>query len=235
MSPHHVSQVFGFLPGFLESTYCDNASKNLTFTCNDTTPPCSSPERLEFNTLWNITTKYYGLCGPTGKWFYPTTTDFESVALTRKAAEAIVGTTKTPFHKADIISRLTTWKFPLIQLLATVPRPPFGGWVQALTVLHLASDPISSIEDLLYKLDGCQRRAVFWQKLIRDRDIKMQNVPPEREKFEDKKTWLEAREMWMDRRKGWRMNLTIISESYSELGMDISQQAERSMQFYFIS
>lgn len=235
MSTYHVSQVFGFLPNFSELKYCTNS----TFNCSDATPPCSSSKHLEFSSLWQITFNYYQLCRENGTWLYKPTKDVNSAALKREAAKVIAGIGETPFPRADIISRLTTWKAPLIQLLAIVPRPPFGFLDQMLTILHLGSDPISSIEDLLYKLDGCQRWTVFWQDQIRCRDENLQNTPPAKvpHGIWNWKPWWEARKerkKWFKQRKRWRRNLAIISESYSELGKVVSDVADEAMESKYI-
>ena len=49
MSTLNISDVFGFLPDYLD--YCTNH----TFTCADPIPPCSSPKGMDFVSLWNIT------------------------------------------------------------------------------------------------------------------------------------------------------------------------------------
>lgn len=181
MSTFSVSQVFGFLHDFID--YCTNT----TFNCTDPIPPCQSSKRLDFASLWTITYNYYKLCGSDGAWLSESTVGLASAALTAAAAYEILGKGYTKFPKADIWSRLTTWKFPLIQLIATSPRPPLGKLVEVLTVLHLASDPICSIEDLLYKLEGCQRRAVYWQNQIRLRDVALQMTPIVKEEKKKRK------------------------------------------------
>jgi hypothetical protein len=59
--------------------------------------------------------------------------------------------------------RLTTWKFPLFQLISISPRPPLGFWEEAFSIVHLLGDPIGSSTDLIRKIDSCQKRAGVWK------------------------------------------------------------------------
>jgi hypothetical protein len=160
MNSYPVSTVFGFIPDFID--YCSDT----TFNCFDPVPPCHSPLGLEFDSLWTITTNYYNIFNATGALVSDSTADLASAALSATASYKLVGEGSTQFPKADIWSRLTTWKFMLIQLIATMSRPPLSILVGVFTVVHLTSDPIGSMEDLMYKLEGCQQRAVYWRHEI---------------------------------------------------------------------
>lgn len=100
-------------------------------------------------------------------------------------------------------SRLTTWKAPLIQLIATFPKPPLGYLVEIFVILHLISDPIGSIEDLLYKLECCQGRMIYWRHQVSLCYGKMGVMG-----MDEEETGLTDIER----------NFAIIEESYSELG-----------------
>lgn len=200
-----ISDVFGFLPNYED--YCTS----LTFNCNDPIPPCSSPKRLDFGSLWQITENYFKLCKADGAWFSPATVSLATLALSATAAYQIAGRKYTPFPKADVWSRLTTWKFPLIQLIATFPRSPIGILVEVLTVLHLVSDPIGTMEDLLWKLESCKRRAEFWRDKIRASGIVFGSLDTDEDQEE---------------RDKWERRLAIITDSYYELGDDIGQRAQ---------
>jgi len=66
--------------------------------------------------------------------------------------------------------RLTTWKFPLLQLVAVFPRPPLSLLFTPFVLLHLLGDPISTISDTVLKLASCQARARFWRDKLEDED-----------------------------------------------------------------
>ena len=54
-------------------------------------------------------------------------------------------------------------KFPLLQLVASFPRPPLSFKVESLVILHLLGDPIDTIKNLLLKLATCQQMAQYWR------------------------------------------------------------------------
>lgn len=184
---------------------------DVNFTCSDLTSPCENPKHIDFDSLWEITTKYAKVC-PQGAWLAPLGRTNESLALSRAAAYSIVGPGYTTYPKADIWTRLTAWKFPLVTLVALFPRPPLSVATQGLTMLHLTSDPIDTIEDLLYKLDSCQYQVILWQQKIDPRGKPLRTTPND----------LAA---WHKRQQRCR-NLAIILESYKELGPTLSEDAE---------
>ena len=63
----------------------------------------------------------------------------------------------------DILNRLTTWKIPLISLVASFPRPPLGFWVEMFVVNHLLGDPVRTVSDLLKTMSDCQSTAQYWK------------------------------------------------------------------------
>ena len=86
----------------------------------------------------------------------------DNAALTQAACVAIAGSQWSWYPTADIWTRLTTWKFPLLQLVASFPRPPLGLGVEFFVVAHVLGDPIDTLKCLLLKLSSCQRSADYW-------------------------------------------------------------------------
>ena len=85
-------------------------------------------------------------------------------SLTQEACVAIAGPGWTWFPKADIFARMTSWRFPLFQLVATFPRPPLSLNVNLFVMLHLLGDPIDTIRNLLIKLTECEERSLYWRR-----------------------------------------------------------------------
>lgn len=126
---------------------------------------CTNTIGFDFKTLWNITQRIQQYC-PTDPRLWRkdnASATFENAALTGQACDAFAGTTWTEYSGADVWSRLTTWKFPLLQLVASSPRPPLGFAVEAFVIVHLLGDPIGTNKDLLCTISNCQRRADFWR------------------------------------------------------------------------
>lgn len=105
----------------------------------------------------------------------------------------------------DISRRLTTWKFPLLQLVASFSRPPLGFRVECMVIFHLLGDPIDTIKNLLYKLSACQDTARFWEHQCRI----LFDDPIEDDK--DDERYL--------RDRNWKA-LAIVTDSYGEWGED---------------
>lgn len=59
-------------------------------------------------------------------------------------------------------------KFPLLQLVASFPRPPLSFKVESLVILHLLGDPIDTTKNLLSKVAACQQMAIFWKRECED-------------------------------------------------------------------
>lgn len=64
------------------------------------------------------------------------------------------------------MGRLTVWKFPLFQLLATFPRPPLSFLTEFLVILRLLGNPIGTLRSLTLKLGSCQGRANYWRSVF---------------------------------------------------------------------
>ena len=140
----------------------------VTFNCTQLVPTCYNPDGFDFPTLWNITQRYFEQC-PRGPWIFvphgQISVSVQEVSLTLAAAAAIVATAKpwTVYRASDIWFRLTTWKFPLWQLVANSPRPPLGWSVECFSVVRLLGNPTGSTAGLLSKLHDCQLRADYWR------------------------------------------------------------------------
>jgi hypothetical protein len=184
----------------------------VTFNCTQLVPPCYNPDGFDFPTLWNITQRYFEQC-PRGPWIFvphgQTSVSVQEVSLTLAAAAAIVATAKpwTVYRASDIWFRLTTWKFPLWQLVANSPRPPLGWSVECFSVVRLLGNPTGSIAGLLSKLHDCQLRADYWRDQLNG---------PLRQAAQALSPTLQASLV---------KKLTILSESYSEYGDDTATEA----------
>ena len=140
------------------------------FNWTQIVPDCYSPNGLDFPTLWNITQRYFEQC-PNGPWlFHPqgeASISVTEASLTLAAAIAIAGAGRKVYDASDIWFRLTTWKFPLWQLVSNSPRPPLGFWVECFTIFHLLGNPVGSIRDLLRKFHDCQTREKYWDRQLK--------------------------------------------------------------------
>lgn len=186
------------------------------FSCDDPTPKCRNSARFDFSTLWNITHQYWEQC-PGGTWLFRRTGEVGDVSdgemsLTNQVCEFIAGATWNRYSSADIWYRLTTWKFPLFQLISISPRPPLGFWEEAFTIIHLLGDPIGSSTDLLRKIDSCQSRAGYWKHQLDDKKLK-----PILEDYEG------SHELY--RQRLWKA-LALIIVSYDEWGSDKGNSVE---------
>lgn len=155
---------------------CSDVPTNLTYDCaNPWGLDCTSEKKFQFINLWNYTLKIQEACANDTRLFtsrggIPSP---QNVSLTQASCAAITGPGWTYYPAADIWTRLTTWKFPLLQLVASFPRPPLSFSVECFVIIHVLGDPIDTIKNLLFKMSGCQRIAKHWKeacdKLIKER------------------------------------------------------------------
>lgn len=150
----------------MTTSFCDDLHAGSTEDCaHPWGVNCKSKDRFDFTSLWVITQNIFRACSNDSRLFRaadrsPTLYD---VSLTQEACEAIAGPHWTKYPGSDIWARLTTWKFPLLQLVASFPRPPLGLSVECFVIFHLLGDPVDSLRNLLLKLRDCERRAKFWR------------------------------------------------------------------------
>lgn len=126
---------------------------------------CTSSRGFEFASLWNYTQKIQAACPNDTRLFKGSlrTTFANNASLTQEACVAIAGSGWTAYPPFDIWQRLTTWKFPLLQLIFQFPRPPLAFATESFVIFHLVGDPIDTLQSLLTKLSICQRFAKYWQ------------------------------------------------------------------------
>jgi hypothetical protein len=183
------------------------------FNCTAPTPNCRNAKGFDIRSLWTLTLAYWDKC-PDGPWLFkqPGTVgpiSRDEVSFTNDACKAIAGPGWTQYPGTDTWYRLTTWKAPLFQLVATSPRPPLGFDVEAFTIVHFLGDPIGTIAGLLCTIDGCQRRAVFWQDQLEN------NLPVIGDQIQ--KPELKER-LWK--------SLAIIIVSFDEWGLEVGNIAQ---------
>ena len=116
--------------------------------------------------LWNVTQHIFQACANDTRLYDHAKPEpsLNTASLTQEACQAIVGPGWTWYPKADIFSRMTAWRFPLFQLVATFPRPPLSFNVNLFVILHLLGDPIDTIRNLMIKLTECEHRALYWRQ-----------------------------------------------------------------------
>lgn len=121
---------------------------------------------FNFGRLWNATQEIYKAC-PNDKRLAGPINGFPASkypSLTPEACVEIASSGHQFYSRSAIWSRLTTWKFPLLQLVATFPRPPLGFMLEGFVIAHLLGDPIDSLKNLLLKLSNCQNAAGRWKR-----------------------------------------------------------------------
>lgn len=179
---------------------CSNIPENFVYNCsNPWGQGCVSSRGFNFLNLWNYTQNIQKTC-PSDSRLFGVTRNLatpQNAALTLIACAAIAGYTWKYYPGEDIWNRLTSWKFPLLQLVASFPRPPLSFWVEMFVVNHLLGDPIDTLKNLFKKMSNCQKRAEDWQDQLRRRPMAGGHMIER-----DRKT------------------LAIVSDSYAEWGLE---------------
>lgn len=145
---------------------CSDVPANVTYDCsNPWGQGCVSKLGFDFPSLFDYLQNIQAAC-PTHTRLFGVQSGLatpSNASFTKAACVAIAGPSCTRCPTGDIWTRLTTWKFPLFQLIVSLPRPPLGIGVQLFVINHLLGDPIDTIDNLLLKLSKCQERAQFWK------------------------------------------------------------------------
>jgi hypothetical protein len=182
----------------------------LSYSCSNPYPNCTNPAAFQFASLW-IITQAIASCPNDPRLFHqtPYLTDASCRLFTHKKSW-------TPYPAADIWARLTTWKFPLLQLVAVFPRPPLTMLAEFFVLVHLLGDPISTINNLLLKVASCQSRAEFWRNRFRDPTL-MRHLLRTGNSFDDT--------AGADMARRWK-GLAAIVDSFDEWGPDVGTVAQ---------
>lgn len=145
---------------------CSNVPTNATYDCaNPWGQGCTSHKHFHFASLWKYTQNIQKACPNDTRLFIPHggIASAQNASLTQASCAAIAGSDWTYYPPADIWTRLTTWKFPLFQLVATFPRPPLSFSVECFVIVHLLGDPVDTIQNLMAKMSSCQKIAGHWR------------------------------------------------------------------------
>lgn len=151
---------------------CSAVPANVTYGCsNPWGQGCVSRLGFDFPSLCTYLQHIQAACATDTRLFgvQSGVATTSNASFTRASCVAIAGSSWTSYPAEDIWTRLTTWKFPLFQLIVSLPRPPLGIEVQIFVINHLLGDPIDTIDNLLLKLSKCQENAQFWKNLQEQR------------------------------------------------------------------
>lgn len=130
---------------------------------------------FDFTQLWDITQRIWE-SSPGDARLWPLNPNRtldpgfrDRLALAPEACNILTGghDSWTPYAISNILTRLTSWKMPLLQLVAQFSRPPLSIAVEIFVIIHLMGDPIDTIWSLLHKISICQDRAIYWRKRYR--------------------------------------------------------------------
>ena len=188
---------------------CSNVPTDVTYDCaNSWGQGCTSEKQFHFASLWKYTQNIQQACPNDTRLFLPLggIASPQNASLTQASCAAIAGPGWTYYPGADIWTRLTTWKFPLLQLVASFPRPPLSFWVECFVILHLLGDPVDTVKNLLAKMSSCQIAARDWK-------VKCEEI-------------LE-RPLGEDEDRNWKA-LAILTDAYGEWNMD--EEAKKAVQ-----
>jgi len=180
---------------------CSDVPSNVAYDCaNPWGVDCTSKFRFEFGSLWNYTQRIQAACANDTRLFLSkgAFATAQNASLTQDSCAAIAGSGWTYYSASHIWNRITTWKFPLLQLVASSPRPPLSFTVECLVILHLLGDPIDTMKNLILKMSTCQHTATHWNEKLLGSSVQDENQ--------------RSRE---DRELNWKA-LAIITDAYGE-------------------
>ena len=138
---------------------------------------CLSKEPFDFINLWNIT-QCLNNTNPNDSHLFSAgngSNPSPYPSLTYDACLDIATQDYNPYPASIIWTRLTTWKFPLLQLVALFPRPPLNWKAEFFVMAHLLGDPIDTIKNLLLKLETCQKATDYWRLSVRNPEMVYQS------------------------------------------------------------
>ena len=145
---------------------CSNIPSNASYDCeNPWGQNCTSAKHFHFATLWNYTLHIQEACANDSRLFLPKGEPAtpQHAALNQAACAAIAGSDWSRYSAVDIWTRFTTWRLPLLQLVAAFPCPPLGPGIYFFVIIHLLGDPIDTIKNLLLKLSICRDGVHYWK------------------------------------------------------------------------
>ena len=144
---------------------CGNIPSNISYNCeNPWGQNCTSAKRFDFVSLWNYTLHIQEACANDSRLFLHKgeSATPQNAALNQATCAAIAGSGWTWHSAVDMWTRLSTWKLPLVQLIAAFSRPPLSLGVECFVITHLLGDPIDTIKNLLLKLWTCEYWVRHW-------------------------------------------------------------------------
>jgi hypothetical protein len=174
-------------------------------------PNCTAAGGFQFNLLWQIT-QYIAQWPEDPRLYSPS-----MPSITQAACVAFVGAGWAPYPAADIWSRLTAWKFPLLQLVAIFPRPPLGFKTGMFVIVQLLGNPVGTLKNLLLKVASCQSRAQDWADFFSRKQVLFEGevAPPNARDFEEY----------------WKA-LAVVIDSYDEWGYEVGTDVQLSFQMW---
>ena len=139
-------------------------------------------------------------------------------SLTKAACIDFLGNGPHHYDRSSIWSRMTTWKLPLVQVVASFPRPPLSLKIELFVMAHLLGDPIDTAQNLSLKIARCQDRVKDWKDVLERFNLPIE-VPDDTNQDQ----------IALDRREKqiaeWRWkHLALVTDAYDEWG-----QAEHQM------
>lgn len=136
---------------------------NVTYSCDFPFPNCTIPGGFAFKPLEEVTIAVYTACPSDGRLFQRTT----DPSLTYDACRIFAhGNSWKGYFAEETWGRMTSWKFPLLQLAALFQRNPSRLRVEYFSLVHLMGDPITSFHDILLKFETCQKHARMWKEYL---------------------------------------------------------------------
>ncbi len=164
-----ISTFFHYQEKFVDCVMaidCSDVPANVTYNCsNPWGQGCVSRLHFDFPSLWEYLQKIQAACATDSRLFGLESglATQSNASFTKNSCVAIAGPSWTRYSTGHIWTRLTTWKFPLFQLIVSLPCPPLGIEVHLFVINHLLGDPIDTMSNMLLKLSNCQRNARFWK------------------------------------------------------------------------